>query len=110
MKIEKLIGKNSGKDDAMSFVVSHLDGVVASVSAEGTRIHRTAQERLNAHRDTGKAEVELTHGDVDAFVSLVDPNCLSIEFGHFMTRRRNGTRTTKKIPGLYIVTGAAGLI
>ena len=89
---------------AMNIVVSHLDGVVASVAKEADGIGRIAQERLNDHRDTGDAQIEVTRGDVDSFVSLVDKNCLSIEFGHYTPNKK------KYVAGLYIVSGAAGLV
>jgi len=89
---------------AMNTVISHLDGVVASVSREAGTIGRVAQERLNEHREEGQAQIEVTHGDVDSFVSLVDPACLSIEFGHYTPNKK------KYVPGLYIVTGAARLV
>jgi hypothetical protein len=89
---------------AMNTVVSNLDGVVAAVAKEDDGIGRIAQERLNDHRDTGDAQIEVTRGDVDSFVSLVDKNCLSIEFGHYTPNKK------KYVAGLYIVSGAAGLV
>ena len=103
-----LIGRNGPfhKDskDPMNKVISNLEGVVAAVAKEAEIIGRVAQERLNEHRDTGQAKIDVTHGDVDSFVSLVDPNALSIEFGHYTPNKR------KFIPGLYIVSAAAQII
>ena len=107
-----LIGRNvpgspferGARGDAMKNVISHLPGVIAAVAKEADIIGRVAQERLNEHRDTGQAKIDVTHGDVDSFVSLVDPNALSIEFGHYTPNKKRFVR------GLYIVSGAAQII
>jgi len=104
----RLIGRNGpfyrGSNDAMNRVISRLKHVVAAVADEADDIGRIAQERLNEHRETGAAKIEVTHGDVDSLVSLVDKAALSIELGHHTPDKK------KFVNGLYIVSGAAGLI
>lgn len=92
---------------AMNQVISHLDGVVMSVRSQAQKIGSKAKAKLAAHRDEGDAKITITHGDVDSFVNLEDKAALSIEFGHW--QYINGQPTGKYTPGLYIITGAAGL-
>lgn len=96
-------------DRAMNTVISHEDGVKAAVQAEAEDIAREAKGNLARHRDTGNASISVTDGDVDAFVNLDDPAALSIEFGHFV-KGKYERDTPKYVPGLYILTGAAGLL
>lgn len=100
----RLIGQK-----AMNHVVSHIDGVVLSVTKEAMEIHGRAESRLAGHRETGNAEVTLTQGDTDSFVNLEDPAALSIEFGHYVGGKFKNAAQPKYVPGLYIITGAAGL-
>lgn len=93
---------------AMNHVVSHLGEVKGAVSDKAQNVGQVAEARLAAHHDTGHAKVTVTHGDVDSFVNLEDEAALSIEFGH-MVKGKFETDTPKKVPGLYIITGAAGL-
>jgi len=94
----------------VNHTVSHLPGVVGSVKAEAQSIGRKAEVRLAAHFYEGESSISVTYGDVDAFVNLDDPdNAMAIEFGHYMTTFK-GQKTPRTIRGLYIVTGAAGLI
>lgn len=88
MSIELLNERNMNKK------ISHLPGVVKSVRAVATEIKGIAEGRLAPHRRTGQAHIEVSHGEVDAYVSLVDPAALSIEFGHYMGRQELGTRRT----------------
>lgn len=90
-------------DKAINIIVSGLDGVRDATFRTAKVIGHRAETRLLAHRDTGAAEIDVTRGDVDAFVSLVDEAALSIEFGHIHNR------SGEFIPGLYIVLGAADL-
>lgn len=86
-------------------IVSHLPGVRGAVRDKADEIAREAETRLSAHRVSGRASVEVTYGRIDSFVSLVDPhNAMAIEFGH------KHNRTGENVEGLYIITGAAGLI
>ncbi|WP_433038639.1 DUF5403 family protein [Actinomycetospora sp. CA-053990] len=84
-------------------IVAHLPGVIRSVRGEAEEIGARAGAQLSQHRATGNAEIEVSSGRVDSFVSLVDPAALSIEFGAF------NERAERYVPGLYIVTRAAGL-
>lgn len=93
---------------AMNHVVSHLPGVKAAVYFEARDIGARAEARLAMHKTTGNASISVTRGDVDSFVNLEDPAALSIEFGHWVGGKYRRS-TPKYVPGLYIITGAAGL-
>ena len=87
-------------------MVAHLPGVIHSVYANARTIGAEAEQRLTMHRyykDDNAAEIEVERGDVDSFVSLIDPGAVPIEFGW-------RTPAGEIVPGLHIVTGAAGLI
>lgn len=102
----RLIGERS-----MNRIVSHLENVKAEVDSEARKIGTKARARLASHRKTGQAKVTVSHGEVDSFVNLEDPAALSIEFGHFVKGRfGDEDGEPKYVPGLYIVTGAAGLL
>jgi hypothetical protein len=88
MSIELLNEKKMNKE------ISHLPGVVQSVRAVANELAGIANGRLAPHRRTGQAHIEVSHGKVDAYVSLVDPAALSIEFGHYYGRQELGTRRT----------------
>lgn len=99
----RLIGQR-----AMNRVISHQEGVKAAVYAEAKAIAGKASMRLErAKNRTGDAQVIVKRGDVDSYVILDDPAALSIEFGHWYV---NGNGDPKYVPGLYIITGAAGLV
>lgn len=97
----RLIGEK-----AMNRVVSHLDGVHNEVGDTAKRVQHSAARRLSSHRETGKAEVTLTEGDVDWFVNLDDKAAMSIEFGHWT---EEGGDSHRFVQGLYILSTAAGL-
>lgn len=94
----------------MNRTISHLPGVNGSVRQQAQKIGAKAEARLNAHHTPAReSEITITHGNVDSFVNLDDPdNALAIEFGHVLYV--NGKRTGRYIPGLYIISRAAGLI
>lgn len=94
---------------AMNRVISHEEGVKAAVHQRAATIAGKAEAKLLRHRDTGAAKVTVTKGDVDSFVNLEDKAALSIEFGHWV-RGKYETHEPKYVPGLYILTGAAGLL
>ena len=75
----------------MNHVISHQKGVKRSVLGVAREIGAIAQGRLAGHRDTGRARIEVSQGDTDAFASLVDEAALSIEFGHYLGRQELGT-------------------
>jgi hypothetical protein len=54
------------------------------------------------YKDNNAAEITMSRGDVDSFVNLEDPAAIPIEFGW-------RTSKGKFVPGLHIITGAAGL-
>ncbi|CAM4098660.1 DUF5403 domain-containing protein [Nocardia ninae] len=91
----------------MNKLISNLPGVVKAVADTAGDVADRAKAKLAAHRHQGHAEVTVTHGDVDSFVNLVDTKgkqkaAAAIEFGHV-------SKDGKLTPGLYIITGAAGL-
>lgn len=96
-------------DKAMNIVISGLPVVNAAVRKEAKAIAARAEGRLATHRKTGHAKITVTHGDTDSFVNLEDEAALSIEFGHFHDNGEINAVITY-VPGLYIITGAAGLI
>ncbi|SDI41081.1 hypothetical protein SAMN05421505_14930 [Sinosporangium album] len=89
-------------------IVSREPGVKAAVRAKAEEIGGRGRAFLAAHRDTGAAAVEVTSGRVDSVVSLVDPNALSIEYGHAAYTRKDG-REVGASQGLYVIHRAAGL-
>jgi hypothetical protein len=94
---------------AMNQVVSHIDGVKLAVHAEAEIAGARAEANLARHRKTGQAKITVTQGDVDSFVNLDDPDAMSIEFGHWVKGKYERSQP-KFVPGLYIITEAAGLL
>lgn len=90
--------------------VADLPGVKAAVRQEGNEIKYRAESMLAGHRNTGNARITVEYSDKDVVVSLEDPgspdrnNAVAIEFGHFHNW------TGEYIPGLYILSAAAGLL
>lgn len=80
--------------------VAHLPGVIGAVYATAQEGGARARAILQAHRHTGASSIEVSQGDVDSFVSLVDPNAISIEFGRVGTMGRGTSQ------GVHAVTGA----
>lgn len=81
--------------------VAGMRGVQAELTREARGIEARAQAIRAQHFDTGRLKVERTRGAVDRFVSLEDPNVLSIEYGHF-------TKSGSFVPGLHILAKASG--
>lgn len=96
-------------EKAINRIVSHLDGVHGAVGKEAAKIKGKAERRLASHRQTGAASVTQTQGDVDWFVNLEDPAAMSIEFGHWVEGKYKDREHPQYVPGLYILSGAAGL-
>lgn len=89
-------------------VVSHEDGTRDAVHDEAVEIGGRAEMRLNmAKNRTGASEINVEQGRVDSYVTLEDPAAMHIEFGHWLTYY--GQETARYVPGLYVLTGAAGL-
>ncbi len=88
----------------MNHIVSHVPGVKRSVKKQADKMGRVATKRLNteAKHRTGDAQIVVSQVDVDAFVSLVDPAALSIEFGHYAGPQSAGMNRTY-VPGLHIL-------
>lgn len=106
MKVD-LIGRPPGKGprDAMNIVISGLGGVQLAVNKEAKKIGARASAILEGHRHPGDdthAEIEVERGDVDSYVSLVDPAAMSIEYGH------RDAKTGKPVQGLHILRRAIG--
>lgn len=102
-------------------IVAHIDGVRDSVKHEAEVVEGRAKGYLEAARagthwyniddpaSTGsRAEVTITHGDVDSFVNLEGPNPMAIEFGHEPSGYFANT-PTRPPHGHYILTHATGL-
>lgn len=90
---------------AMHNILKDLEPVQEGVRDATEEIGAKARANLAAHRDEGHAQIEVSYGDVDGFVDLVDPdNAVAIEYGHVHNK------TGEPVAGLYIITRAAGII
>lgn len=85
-------------------IVAHLDGVIAAVAAEAAWRGARAEAILRAHFRTGASSIEVTHGAVDSWVSLVDDAAVSIEFG-----RTGATGKRGRSQGVFPVWEAFGI-
>ena len=83
--------------------VAHLGGVIAAVAAEAAEGGARAEAILRAHFHTGASSIEVTHGAVDSWVSLVDDAAVSIEFG------RTGARGHGTSQGFFPIWEAFGI-
>ena len=61
--------------------VALIDGVQLEVDRKAHAIAHRAEAILATHHYSGDAHIEEAKGDIDAYVILVDPAALSIEFG-----------------------------
>lgn len=86
-------------------IVVRQPGMRAATRYEAEGIGFKAEANLARHKYEGQAKIEVSSGTVDAFVSLVDPNALSIEFGHNITNAKNGP-VLGYVHGLGILRGA----
>lgn len=69
--------------DGLYEIVVRKPGVKAATKAAADETGARASSILAGHRHDGHARIEVTQGTVvDAFVNLVDPAAMSIEFGH----------------------------
>lgn len=96
-------------DKAMNRIISRHQAVQWKITEITEEIAAKAEGLLAAHRDTGDARIETSYGEVDGFVSLVDEAADSIEFGHFVDNGEIEAEVTY-VPGLRIITRAAGII
>jgi len=83
-------------------IVAHLDGVIAAVYATAQQGAARARAILASHRHTGASSIEVSQGDVDSYISLVDPAAISIEFGRVGTMGRGTSQ------GVFAITKAFG--
>jgi hypothetical protein len=88
----------------MNKAVSSQRGVRRATRNVADDIADVARGRLAPHRKTGQAHIEVSQGKVDAFVSLVDPAALSIEFGHYLGSEELGTNR-RFVRGLHLFMG-----
>lgn len=80
------------REEKMNETVANLQGVKGAVKRTANEMRVIVEARLAPHRKTGRARIEVSYGKTDAYVSLVDPAALSIEFGHYLGRKELGTR------------------
>jgi hypothetical protein len=90
--------------DRCNEIVAHLPGVIDAVHDEAKERAGIAEGILRAHFHEGESKIEVTRGSVDSWVSLVDPNAVSIEFG------RSGARGRGTSQGVFAVMGAFGAV
>jgi hypothetical protein len=96
-------------DRTINKIVSQQPEVKEAVSEAALKIAVKAERKLQLHRDTGAARIEVEFGRTDAYVFLVDEAAVSIEFGHWV-KGKFETSEPKYVPGLYVISEAAGLI
>lgn len=88
--------------------VARLPGVKGAVKDRAEILATRARGLLSAHRETGRAKIVVTRGRVDSFVSMEDPNALSIEWGRAAGTTSDGRRYGA-MQGLYIMHRTIGL-
>jgi hypothetical protein len=89
-------------------IAAREPGVRKAVRAKAGELAGRARAVLAAHRRTGATQIEVTHGKVDAFVSMVGEGAISIEYGHGAYTRPDG-REVGASQGLYVIHKTAGL-
>lgn len=100
------------QDKRVNRIVSHLPGVRAAVADAALDIGVEAEARLLSHRDYTNAtnhQIEVEQGRVDSYVYLTGPAPMSVEFGHWVEGKYKPFAPTY-VPGLYIISQAAGVI
>lgn len=98
------------KPDGLYEIVVREPGVKPAIRAHADSVGAKASAVLAANRDTGASYIEVNSGDVvDAFVELVDPAAMSIEFGHIHRwKDREGTVQSKFVQGVAPLRKAIG--
>lgn len=85
-------------------IVAHLPGVRSEVSSTANRGAGRARAILAMHRHEGHSEITVTHGSLDAFVSLDDTRgdhaAAAIEYG------RSGGEGRSATQGVFALAGA----
>lgn len=86
--------------------------VASSVRDTAEELAAKATAQLAAHSKTGSAKISVTHGRVDSYVNLDDPNAMAIEYGHGAYDQHRLSSTGKSYTqhvgaseGLHILTG-----
>lgn len=88
--------------------IAHVATVQHEVDSKADLIARRARASLAYHRDTGNAQIEVAKGDIDAYVVLVDPAALSIEYGREDRLDKDGN-LIRGMEGLHILAYATNL-
>lgn len=96
-------------DKTVNRIVSHEPGVRAAVADAALEIASDAEGRLARHYKSGEHRIEVEQGRTDAYVWLVGQGALGVEFGHWV-KGAYESDPPKYAEGLYIISGAAGLI
>jgi len=86
-------------------IVANLEGVKTSVYNRAVVIANKAYANLRSHYYEGESQIQIERHKTDSLVYLVDPWAASIEFGHWSVTENQ----VKWVPGLYIITRAAGI-
>ena len=83
--------------------IAHIAGVGAYVNVIAQRGGAKARAILARHRHTGASFIEVTRGDTDSHISLVDPggDALAIEFGRTGTMGRGTSRGVHALQGAF---------
>jgi hypothetical protein len=100
-------------EKALNTVVARIPGVHDALGGVARRVAGAAKGRLAVHKFQGHSRITITEGDVDWFVNLDDSRgdhaAMSIEFGHIVKGKYEDPGKPKYVPGLYILSTAAGL-
>lgn len=100
--------------------IAQLDVVQTKMLEHAFEIEALADANLSMHHVEHVAHIEVTHGKIDWYVSLVDSNitneegpnnnsALSIEFGRAGYIDPTTGQTWGEMDGLYVLTDAVGL-
>lgn len=92
-------------------LLAHRPEVADALQHHANAIGRHAEANLAARpeHEANGAKIEVSHGDVDWYISLVDPNALSIEFGRADYIDPDTHERWGGMEGTYILTDAANL-
>ena len=88
-------------DSAFLAKLARLPSVQASVHGRQAKIAAKARALFTSHDRPGGHSIKTHDGAVDAYVSLVGPAAVAIEFGHFTAKG------DKYVNGLHIMGRAA---
>ena len=88
----KPIGVRTRGRDRLNYVAAHHVVTAAMLTQEATPIYLRAKAILAAHRDTGTSSIEHTVGDVDHYISIVDPQGDAPYIEHTVSPLRKSVR------------------